>query len=498
MSSAISTDHSTAEHLRAVDARRAALRSLYLRYQQWLQPALLAVATAAFFWPATGTFFVGDDFTWIQIARTELGSLSGWITVFTHADHSSTYRPLTQEVFFWVCWNLFGSNPLGYHLVALAVFVVTALTVYFLILQLVSLRWVALCAAAFWAFSMTHFEALAWASAFSETGAVVCVAFSLLAMARSQPRAMLLWYLAALMSNETTMVVPALAAVYFLIWKRERVKDVARHTAALWITFGVYLVLRKTVIGLSTGGPFALVLSPRIWLQLTLQSARSMLGFSPTFTNVAQYSRSPWEQIAALAQWLLILGVVAALVSGIGRAVRRRAVDSTALRLLLTGALWFVIGMSPVLPFARDFADYNLSIALIGYPLLIAGLVTAAGRLLAPALALWLALAFILVNGLGGYGPGGLSQVDGAVVFAHQTYYAYIQMLAYEQRHPGPLHVQVNDTPEVFWAMSGIQGGRYAEANLVFEGSMTCFGDTCAFTPDIQFHWNDATTSFDR
>lgn len=461
-------------------------------HQRWFAPILVALISIGFFWPTVSTFFVGDDFYWIHSARYDFSTLPGFLHIFFHTNAMGTYRPLTENVYFWVCWTLFGSNPLGYHVVDLLVFVATAVGVYAIVLAFVRSPWIALGASSLWICSITHFEALAWAAAYAETGAVLCVVFGLLAAIRHRKLAMLLWYVTALMSNETAIVVPALVAVYYIVWERTGLVETAWRTASLWVAFLAYLVARVTFLGLHPSGPFAIILSPGTWLKLTAHSMLWMLGFTPTYLNVAEYSTSPWEQAAAVAKWLLLLGIAVTVLVAVLRILRQRVLDTRALQLVTIGILWFVIGLSPILPIANDYSDYNLAISLIGFPLILAGLATATGKV-GSVLALCIGVAYLFVNGLAAYGPGGAAQVDGVAVYAREAYYAYVQMTAYEQRHPGPIHVQVNSSPAVQWTMQ-----TNLEAELVSVGSEACYGAACPFTPDLRFHWNDATSHFTR
>lgn len=462
-------------------------------------PAALIVCALLLFWSAAQVFFVGDDYAWLYAGRTEMATAQGWKFAFTHVNGSGQYRPLTQQVFFWLNWHVFGMNALGYHLLDLGAFLATAFLIYHLLTRLVPSPWIAAGGAALWAFSMTHYESLDWVSAFSETGAVFFAVLTLVAAVADRRVLMLLGYLAVLLANETAIVVPALVLTYLLVWKGASLRDAIVRTLPLWGLFVLYMIARLTFLGLSAGGPFALVLSPGVWAQLTAKSVVSILGFNPGLNNVATSSAS-WSSLVTVVSLSLFISIAAVVGAALVQTWRAPE-DTRALRLIALGVLWFLIGMAPVLPFAHNFADYNLSMPLLGFPLILAGLALAARRY-GPALAVWVGVAYLAINALGGYGSGGLSQIDGVAYYGQQSRYAYTQMVAAEQRHPGRLLVSVpSDAPVVQWVV-----GNQWMADMVSHGSVVCYGTTtpqcmsslpttCTSAscraPDLVLQWDD-------
>ncbi len=479
------------------------VQQLWAGTHKYAPPAILAVCTVLLFWSAAQVFFVGDDFAWLYSGRTGMASAHGWQLAFTHANGSGQYRPLTQQVFFWFGWHVFGMNALGYHLLDLGAFLATALLIYHLLTRLIQSPWTAAAGAALWAFSMTHYEGLDWISAFSETGAVLLAALTLVAAVADRRILMLLGYLAVLLANETAIVIPALVLTYLLVWKGVSIRDAIVRTLPLWGLFVLYMIGRLTFIGLSTGGPFALVLSPAVWAQLTAKSVVSILGFNPALDNVAAAPGGAWSTLVTAAAVNLFIAIAAVIGTALVQVWRGAPGDTRGLRLIVLGILWFLIGLAPVLPFARNFADYNLSMSLLGFPLILAGFALGA-RQYGPALSLWVGVAYLALNALGGYGPGGLSQTDGVAYYAQQSQYGYSQMLAAEQQHPGrPLVSVPSDAPVVQWVL-----GNQWMADMVSHGSEICYGTTtqqcmssCPLTltclragsraPDLVLQWDD-------
>lgn len=470
------------------------------RWLPMLPMALLALGILVLFWPAEGLFFVGDEFYWLYRGAYVMNGPAGWVQAFTQSNGSGQYRPLTLDVFYWLGWNLFGLHPFAWHLLVLAIFVASALVMYQLLVRMTGSTWIALGAAAIWACSVSHYEGVAWDLAIAETGAVLPAVCCLGAMVGGTYRWMVFWYVVALFCNETTSVLPAMVFVYFVVWERLAVTQALRRSLPLWLTFGAYMVVRLLIPALRPGasGPFALVLDPVVWLRLTWTSLLASLDFSAVLNNVVNYAGPQWHALAGGVVILFLVTVLALVVTAIVGYVRSGEWDSAAARMIALGLLWFALGLAPVLPFANNFSEYNLALALIGVALVFGGLAMAARQAAphavpyaGPGLALacgvtFLAMGLLIVNG-----PGGMTQVDGVAVFSRASEAAYIQMRADEQAHPGPLYVFVDSSqPSIMWAL-GIEN--LAQLIAPYPGTTVCYATACAHAPNLRLHFDPAT-----
>src|SRR5260221_925867 len=382
-------------------------------------PGLLVVGIVGLVWPALGVFFVGDDFYWIQHARFDMATLPGFLWPFAHTNGSGQFRPLTLDLYFWVCGHLFGMDPLGYHLVELLVFIITALVIYRLLANLTTSLPIAFLGAAIWAFSLTHYEGLNWIDAYAETGAILPAALALYALSRGKGRWATFWYVVCLFSNETVSVITAMATAYLFICERPNLSRTLRRSAPLWIVSALYIAARLFIPAVRpiAAGPFALVVNPMIWLDLIRQSFLWSLGYMYAFLDVFLYAEVAWHYRAALIAGIHILSLVLLILGGIVKMIQIGRIEPKAVRLIVLGVAWFLLGLAPVLPFARNFAAYNLSLSLIGIAVMIAGLAMAAGEW-SPALCAFVLISYLGLNLLSFYGPGGLDTTDGVTVFA--------------------------------------------------------------------------------
>ncbi len=170
------------------------------------------------------------------------------------------------------------------------------------------------------------------------------------------------------------------------------------------------------------------------------------------------------------------------------------------MRLVLLGAAWFILGLAPVLPFANNYAEYNLALSLIGFSLVVAGLLVAA-KGLAPVLGGWLLCGYLALALVCFYSPQGLVYVDGVTVLARVSHSVYTTLVAYERQHPGPFHMYVDEGNVAYWTIN--QGNM---AYVIAPGSVACYPlrcyfqpggqmcqrtqANCDFPPDIRFHFD--------
>lgn len=394
-----------------------------MTWQKVTPPAALLAASAAVYWPTTRTFFVGDDWWWLHFASTTMSKPGGWLSVFIQANGMGTYRPLTENVYFWLCWQLFGASPLGFHLVALAVFLAAVWAVWRLCYRFVDGPWLAAGVAALFVGCTAGYEMLDWAAAFSEVGAVACMAFGALAFLSGRRRHAAAWCVAGLLCDETAMALPLmLLAASFLSapWPfLPAVRRTLRETRGALAVFVAYVGVRFGILGAHATGAFTIVLSPKVWAAEVWRSLAWTLDMTDVLRNVAMAARP--EVVA-----LLSIGALAGL-SALALAVRRR--DPAGLLLAATGAAWWIIGLLPLLPVANDFSAYNIAGALLGMPLLAAGTMRGAkgwARGAAPAMG----AALLVLGAATVYGPGGLAKVDGVVTLSAQARAAWVQMVA--------------------------------------------------------------------
>lgn len=143
------------------------------------------------YWPAVGAGFVFDDHVLIEDGRLLRGPLSAIWFGKTAPD----YWPLTNTAL-WLEWRLFGVDPTGYHLVTLALHLVTALLLWRTLSRLgMKSSWLA---GLLFAVHPVTVESVAWVSEIKNTLSGVLWLLTTLAWLRSEEDGSTNWRAAAL------------------------------------------------------------------------------------------------------------------------------------------------------------------------------------------------------------------------------------------------------------------------------------------------------------
>ncbi|MBV8726436.1 MAG: hypothetical protein JO233_01515 [Candidatus Eremiobacteraeota bacterium] len=392
-----------------------------------IKAALCAGATLLFA-VAASTYFFLDDFVWMYKARFEMATLAGWLHAFT-AIAGIGYRPVSQQIFFWMSWHIFGFNPLGYHLLCLVTLLAASVYAYRVFCTILSNSWAALVGASLFAFSSAHYDSVAWASAFTETSATAAFIISIYFYVTRKNAASTAWYVIALLCDETASPLPAVAFFLSLVVQRRPFAESVKRSLPLWLILGIYAYLRVMFLGIpfSQSGPYAFHAQLSIYGPLIYQSILNCIGLLPPLHNVENSGGVPG--VASSIAFTLLVAMVFAF--GIGSVIGSQR--SRAWRVALFGLLWFLFGLMPILVFTADnWSLYNLGIPLLGFGMMVSS------AFLLPSLetrgaALVAAILIFVVNAFAIYGPGGWNDVDGPRKLAVATKSLYAN-LANEMR----------------------------------------------------------------
>ncbi|HUO06141.1 MAG TPA: glycosyltransferase family 39 protein [Candidatus Binataceae bacterium] len=244
----------------------------------WLGGIL--IVTAIVYVRSLGNEFIFDDH--FQIASNRfIGEWSyfwksfvndaQWFENPNHLPVGSYYRPL-QGVWLAINFHLFGANPVGWHVVSIALHLIVVCQVFRVAKLLSENMWTGLLSAALFALMPVHVQTVVWPSASQHLLATGCQlgAFEIFARRAAGERsasrfafAMVL-YACALLSHEMAVAFPVLIATYALIFPQqcpgesnaESVADRVRAAAVAACPFAteaaVYLTMRFCVLGFIT------------------------------------------------------------------------------------------------------------------------------------------------------------------------------------------------------------------------------------------------------
>ena len=326
------------------------------RAQRTAEAVVLAAVLATTLYVYRGAFagfFVQDDYGWLASSRFR--SLSEYGEVFFRFNPALTYRPLSQETFFFFGQKIFGLSPPGYHLVSVLFHLLSALLVYVLSRRFCPLL-PSLVGALFFAVHSAHFRSVYWISALPEPMALVFILSSILLFMRfdrNNDRAA--WVLSivamglAMMSKESALTVPLVLATYSLFFSRSRLP----WTLPFFAISGLYAVLRVISVPVAQ---YPLVFGSELLGNVAAYFAWAA-GFSQTLlvVRLGQTARA-WYPVVAIG---FVLAVSLALALARNRRVAAFAV------------IWFIIALQPVLYFRQHIDHYYLAPALAALALFI-------------------------------------------------------------------------------------------------------------------------------
>lgn len=221
---------------------------------------LLGVLVALGYGVTLSLPFISDDYAIIRLITLPDAKLN-WGSVLNdfyteHLKGIPLYRPL-YTVSYGVDFALWGTWPLPYHLLNLALHLFSSFFVYLLALELVpgERRWeVAVTSGALFALQPVHPEAVTWIAGRVDT---ICAVFYLPALyfflrwLRGEERRDLILSLAsfvlALMAKEMAVILPALIFLISL-YHRRNLMGALLKPAPFFVTLAVYLAFRTYIL----------------------------------------------------------------------------------------------------------------------------------------------------------------------------------------------------------------------------------------------------------
>ena len=320
---------------------------------------LLGIAEYALYHVNFHQFFQGDAVFWMYYRYRSVGEfLRGLITL----DVAHWYRPLANRTIPSLLYPIFGLRPYGYHLVFFACFFVTTCTV-FLFLKRVAGKLVPAFLGAFY-FSIHSIDIyttydFAFATEVFYVFFYVCTVWFFLEGETRNSRA---WRAASvaccvltLMSKEASATFPAMLFVTHLLFVGggflRALRAIAAHVV-VWIAYLIYVV---GYLGVG-GGDYMLVVHTNVINNL-------ITGVYYAF-NLHRDGLMPTRAAPHFVFLFLVIFAVSTLIVGARLLFRQER------KLIVFGALWFGIGLAPML-MLNGLGPYYVFLALVGFSLIV-------------------------------------------------------------------------------------------------------------------------------
>jgi hypothetical protein len=356
----------------------------YYPYAFWF---LLILSMIWIYRTSFSNYFFGDDFINFNLAR-----VNSWRDVISFFNpivapkNFPFYRPLTTQFYYWLLRLTVGPNPLVFHLINFAFFLISLFLVYILVRLLVRERIMAYLTVFFYAFSSSHFYRLYYLSQFQELGLVVYYLSSLIfyflyIKKRKTGYILLTWFMFILtfLAKETAITLPLAYILVdlffirkqgFIKWLKSRLK-----TWAPFILFTtVYMGIRFFIFGYSHGQEYQFVFNLKSTVNNLLWYGLWSLGLPELFVNVkliaSKYIINPELFIAfghyGLLTMTFFLLFIANLLITLFLCVTKvkKPIKTKLLRVVIFSVFWFGLTLFLVAFFPFHKFSYSLTLPM--------------------------------------------------------------------------------------------------------------------------------------
>jgi hypothetical protein len=320
-----------------------------------LLPALMAAAVIASFLPALDVYIAGDDFEWLDASYDIVGDPLSSLELINHF-----FRPLVKWMYLGD-YLIFGQIGAGYVATNLLIHFFNSLLLFMLLGKRLLQPVVAVAAAAAFALSPLHSEAVLWAAGRPDTMLLTCWLGALLLLDRwcerlSAGRAVAFTCVALLGigAKESWIVFPFLVTAYLALVHRLPLRTAFRRASALWVAWLAYVVV-FVVTPMISGGPSATHYADFQILPALTKTSTTVLGFC----GLGWLPIDAWAAVVAaivivagIATWLIRTG------NGLGQ----------------WALLWFFATLALVAPFPLAVLRHNY-LPIAGFWMLVASVV---------------------------------------------------------------------------------------------------------------------------
>jgi hypothetical protein len=233
----------------------------------WLFILAFIIPLVVYF-PSLSGFYTNDEFFLLKVAR--VSSVKDFLNFFSLVKDSAglgAYRPLTLRAYYFLTVQFFNLNPIPLHIISFITFFTDIFLVGYLTKLLTkNIKIAALCTFLY-ATSVTHFGQLYYLGAFQELFLGLTFLTSVIFSVKRKLVLSILFFILALMSKESAVVLPlVLVIVYFYLKAEKRVKISTRELILsllpYFIILAAYLFLHFRYFGVVKGDSYVWNFSP--------------------------------------------------------------------------------------------------------------------------------------------------------------------------------------------------------------------------------------------
>jgi hypothetical protein len=219
----------------------------------WLLIPLLGII---FYYPSLFYGFSQDDF--IHLYSSRANSVFEFLNFFNPYYRFSDiffYRPLATQFYFFANTTLFGLNPISFRIESLIFHILNGILFYFVVQKIFKDKLLALLSAVFYEVSAIHFLSLFYISSFQQIARTFFVLLSIFLYIQyiDQKRktfliGSVLSFVAAILSKETSIILPLLLPLVEIIRTNQKVFQVMKtrliSLSPFFLITLIYLIIR--------------------------------------------------------------------------------------------------------------------------------------------------------------------------------------------------------------------------------------------------------------
>lgn len=319
------------------------------RKKWWIFPSIFILSLIIFRQSLTYYFFQDD---WFVLNWIRTGNL---LSFFSFRTDIIYWRPLSMPIFFFIGKQLFGLNPVGFHILAFLIHFINIILVYLLIRHKFE-KTLSYFAAFIWGIAAFHFVPLSWLSTTSYIIGPTFILSSIIFFLKSKIKTSWIFFFLALLSSEF-----ALITIPLIIISARNIRKNLKNVFLLAVPIIPYAVVRFFIFPVPASGAYAIAPSKKIIASLfwyfawTFNVAErfSTIFYVSTIKSAAGHFKDFFKLligplILMLTFWLLTWSV------------------KPNFKVLSRGFGWFIIGLSPVILLPDHAYAMYLPIASIG------------------------------------------------------------------------------------------------------------------------------------
>jgi len=321
--------------------------------------ALLGLAQYGIYRLNFHQFFQGDAIFWMQYRFQNFGE---FLSALGRLDVAHWYRPLSNRTIPGLFYPLWELKPYGYHLVIFGCFFAVSCLVFLFLKYLTGRISIAFPAAFYFSIHSNNFYTTYDFAFAPELFYVFFYVSATWLFIEGELRgswklraASVAAFVLSLMSKEASVTLPAMLVLSYLVFVRGGSSGLMRALRATGVHLVVWLGYLIYIVGYLRVGAGSYMLS--------------VGGNIPRNLSIALYyafnlRRDGWMPTRAIMSPLLIFLICFAVLQLI---VALRLLFREERKLIMFGAAWFVIGLSPMLMLTNETGPYYLFLAMVGF-----------------------------------------------------------------------------------------------------------------------------------